>query len=662
VKGSRVGAVRGRTAPVRLAVLLAVAAAAAAARPASAFGHAALVSTEPLAGATLGAAPEAVRLSLSERAEASLSEIEVLDPHGNPQQRGHARSPAGDPLTLEVPLRRLGKGVYTVDWKAISADDGHLTEGSFAFGVRVPPSGAAEGEGTTSETGSLFELLARWLFLLGVVALLGGAVAGVARFGGEGGGDLALAAAGWALAAVGLLLLGEAQRVAAGSSLGELLDSSVGEALLWRAATLGSAGLALLLAARRPPARRLWLALAALAALGLVVAHADAGHARAVDWAATFAVPAQAAHFAAAGVWFGGLAALLLGFRGASTSAREAAVRRFSGLALLALLIVAVTGVLRSIEELASWGDLIHSGYGRAVLAKVLLVLAIAAIAVRNRPRGDPLTGGDLGALQRRSKLELAAAAVALGAAALLGTLSPPLSAEAAPPVLEASGADFGQTTELKLTTASASPGPNLFTVEAEDYGSGEPVVPEAVTLRFDPLDDLGVRPSTLKLSKGAGGVYAGSGPNLAFDGRWGVEASVERDGDVVEVPLELDVPVPEQFVSVLDIPGSRRPPVYTMQTVNGYIRISPNPDRAGQGRIHLSTFTVFETVLPIDRVVIAAASEGEPPKQLPVRRLSGSRFVADADFKAGPLEVGVVARTRKGERLRGVFKIEIPE
>lgn len=574
---------------------------------------------------------------------------------GHPEQRGHAGSPGDDPLTLEVPLRRLGKGVYTVSWKVISAVDGHLTEGTFAFGVRASPSGLAAGEGTTSESGSLFELLARWVFLLGVIALIGGAVAGVARFGGTTGSDLALAAWGWALAGVGLALLGEAQRAAAGSSIGDLLDSAVGTALAWRAAALVTAGLALLAARRKPEVRRPALAAAALAALGLVVAHVDAGHAQVVS----FAVPAQVAHFAAAGVWFGGLAALLLGFRSESTAAREAAVRRFSTLALISLLIVSATGVLRSVEELTSWGDLLHTDYGLAVLAKVGLVIAIAAIAARNRPRKEPLKSAELESLRRRSKLELAAAAVAVGAAALLGTLSPPLSADAAPPILEASGADFGHTIRVKLTTASTSPGPNLFSVEVEDYASGAPIVPDGVTLRFDPLDDLGAQPSSLKLRERPGGTYTGSGANLAFDGRWEVDVSVERSG-VVTIPLELDLPVPEQFVSVLDIPGSSQPPVYTLQASNGYIRISPKPARPGPGHIYLSAFTVFETLLPIDRVVVTAAPDGDPPEQLPVRRLASSRFAADVDFEAGPLEVGVVARTRKDERLRGVFTLEI--
>ena len=43
-----------------------------------------------------------------------------------------------------------------------------------------------------------------------------------------------LAGCGWVLAAIGLVLLADAQRRNAGSSLGALLRSPVGHALIWR--------------------------------------------------------------------------------------------------------------------------------------------------------------------------------------------------------------------------------------------------------------------------------------------------------------------------------------------------------------------------------------------------------------------------------------------
>jgi len=47
-------------------------------------------------------------------------------------------------------------------------------------------------------------------------------------------------------------------------------------------------------------------------------------------------------------------------------------------IAAFALVVVVATGVLRAVNELSSWGELFSTGYGRAVLAKVVLLLAIA--------------------------------------------------------------------------------------------------------------------------------------------------------------------------------------------------------------------------------------------------------------------------------------------
>ncbi len=61
-----------------------------------------------------------------------------------------------------------------------------------------------------------------------------------------------------------LVLLAAAQRRTAGSSLGDLLDTPVGDALIWRAVGLAVTGVALFYAARRPEHRREALAVAAL--------------------------------------------------------------------------------------------------------------------------------------------------------------------------------------------------------------------------------------------------------------------------------------------------------------------------------------------------------------------------------------------------------------
>jgi copper transport protein len=622
--------------------------------------HAGLLEADPTAGARLGATPEAVRLTFSEPPEASLSEIRVLREGGSPVGLGRPRAGGGDPGTLEVPVRRLGRGVYTVVWKVISAVDGHASDGTFAFGVRESPRAVATTERVGSQSSSGLEVVARWVFLVGLVGLLGGSAAAVARFGGSAGADLATAAAGWLLGLVGLVGLVAAQREIAGASLAELLGSAVGTALIWRAVALAAAGLALLVAWRHPPVRRPALTLAGAAALGAVLAHVEAGHAAAGAWSAAIPVSAQVAHFAAAGIWLGGLAALLAGFRGAPFPERSEALRRFGRIAFGSLVLVVLTGTLRAVDELGAWGDLLDTGYGRAVLAKVALAALIASLAVRSRPRRGRNGAPGVGAVARRSKLELGLAIAALGVAALLGGLAPPVSGGTGPSQLAASGEDFGHTVRVELTAASDQPGPNRFSVRVEDYATGEPVRDAQVRLRFTPTDDPGAPSSSLTLAESGDGEYVGSGANLIFDGRWAVQVSVRRGGDAVEVPLEVYLPVPQQFVSVLEIPGSPAPPQYTMQTPEGYIRISPDPDRPGASEIHVTTYSVFEAPVPTDRLVVTLAAGDDPPVQLPVRRLGASRFVADAELEEGPVAVGVVARTRTGTRLRGVFEIVV--
>jgi copper transport protein len=626
-----------------------------------AWAHAGLMGSDPRAGATLGAAPTVVRLTFSEQPEASLSSIRVLDSRGTARQSGRPQPVTGDRLTLTVPVPRITRGVYTVSWRVVSAVDGHASSGALAFGVGVSPKGAAVGARSNAGTSAL-ELAARWVLLAGLALLLGAALAGAAGFGGSTGSDLRLADGSWLLAAAGLVLLAVAQLDTADAALSTLLDTPVGSALVWRGLALAAAGAALLAARRRPRARRPALLAAAMAALGAIVAHVAAGHAAAGSWSHALTVSAQAAHFAAAGIWLGGLVALLLGVRGAASKQKAAAVRRFSVLALAALVTVAATGTLRAIDELPSLDSLTSSGYGRAIVVKVVLLALIVALGARQRRRSVPAAERDLQPLRRTSRPELALAAAALGAAAVLGTIAPPVAGQpGGPRGLKAEGADIATSTRVRLTTASAEPGPNSFVARVEDYDSHAPVPAQRVRLRFAALDDPGIEPTTLDLRPAsADGTYRGTGPNLAFDGRWGVTAEVQTTREAVEVPLELDVRGPPNFVSVLRAPG--QPPAYTMQVATlGEIRITPDPERPGPSSVAIDVFDPFESELPVERVVVTTRAHGGPTQQRPVRRLGPGRFAISAQLDKGPYAIAVVAHARGGVRLRGVFELDIP-
>jgi copper transport protein len=602
----------------RLLGLIAVAAALIA--PSSAAAHAALTGSDPAAGARLGATPTAVRVSFTERPDPSLSRVEVVDSAGQSRQRGRAVPAAGDPQTLVVPVERLPRGSYTVRYRVI-ARDGHPSEGTLTFGVGVA---AGKAIAAAARPVSPLEAVARTAFIVGLVLMLGAVAAALGGFGGPR--DLRLAGGGWLLAAGALVLLTEVQRRAAHVGLGTLLDSSGGEGLLRRAVALVGAGTALEFA-RTPSRRTVGLVLAGGFALAAIEAHAAAGHAGTSAGRVVF----QLAHFGAAGVWIGGLVALLLGTRS------RAAVKRFSGIAGAAFGVLVITGALRAIEELPSPAELFTSAYGRMILVKTALLVPIAVLAWRNR---RAVAEGRLGDLVRTARAEVGLAGGALLAAAVLGALAPPVITRAvAPRGLLATGSSGA--TAIRLTALSAEPGPNRFSLHV----SG--AAPSRARLRFTPIDDPGVRPTTLGLHRQDGTTFTGEGANIAFDGRWRIDAKLGRK----TIPLEVDAKGPDQFLSVLRPPG--RPAQYTHFLPRlGYVRVTPN--RAG-GRVDVRLFDMFASS-PRVRTMVVTAKQGGTTRTVPVTRVGPAHYVGHLSFAARD-ELAVTARLRTGKRMRSVFE-----
>lgn len=623
------------------------------------FAHAGLRFSSPLEGATLGDTPSTVQLTLGEKPEPSLSSIHVIDTSGATYDVGRPAPVPGDPLSLSIAVRPLGTGVYTVNWRVVSAVDGHASAGAYVFGVRASPAGVA-APGATS-TVSWLEVVARGLLIAGLVVLLGAATADIARFGGPH--DLWLASAGWLLSCAGLALLAKAQTGNAGASLSALLNTSVGRALVWRTVAIVLAGSALAVGWRTRSSqvrtRPGVMTSVALAALFAIAVHANAGHAAAGRFHPLTTVAVQWAHFAASGIWIGGLAALLVGLKGTPSDLKAISVRRFSAIAGAGIGVVAVSGIWRAVNELASWDDLTTTDYGRAVLIKAALLVLIAALGALNRWNSVPRADTDLGPLRRLSGGELGLAAAALATAAWLGTLPPPAAATPMPG-LTASGVDFGTTVRVSLSAASDQPGPNHFIARIVDYDSKKSLRARRVSLRFTPLDDPGIAPSSLALAAGLDDSYTGSGANLAFDGRWQVTALIERDRDSVEVPMPVDVRTPTQFLSIERDSG--QPPMYTVSVKGlGHIRFSPDPERPGPSKLRVTCFNGIFEDLSIEGIVVTAASGHGAARQLSVRRVDRSRFVADVELQPGRNRLAAVARIVDGSRMRASLDIDVP-
>ena len=521
----------------RSAVVLLLAAMLAAAGGSAAHGHAVLRLANPLENAALEQSPAAIRLTFSEAPDIALSQIRVVDSSGAAYEAAQPSLVPADPLTISLSLPPLRRGVYTVSWRIVSAVDGHATSGTYAFGVGADPASAAPVTSAASLAISPLDMVARWLLLVGLVLVVGAAAAALARIGGSS--DVRLGAGGVALASAGLVLLAINQMKNAAIPVTQLLQSSVGRSLLARLAAVAIAAVALAAAGRRdlaqrPPA----MAVALAASLAAIAIHVVSGHAAAAGTWVFATIASQWAHFAAAGLWIGGLAALLLGSRDAPSVERAEAVRRFSTLASILLVLVGVTGFMRTTGELRAWSELWSTSYGQAVLAKIAMTAGIAAFAAVNHWRSAVVAASDLRPLRRAGTAEVLLATAALAAAAVLGSLPPPAAGAGSLEAFEISGADFGTTLRVRVTGVTDRAGPNRFVAMITDYDSGESVDIRRATLRFTALDDPGIGVGSLELTRRADGAFVGSGSSLAVAGRWRMTALIERQGDAVEVSL----------------------------------------------------------------------------------------------------------------------------
>ncbi|MBV9568850.1 MAG: copper homeostasis membrane protein CopD [Hyphomicrobiales bacterium] len=212
------------------------------------------------------------------------------------------------------------------------------------------------------------------------------------------------------------------------------LETSFGPVWLVRLVIISV--LVLVLAAIRSSRGRtifsVWLAAAALAS------QAWLGHA-AMRTGRELAIEllSYVTHVLAGGAWVGGLLALasLLASRGsdpgdAGTSECHAALRRFSNLGMIWVLLILLSGVANSVFRLKSFGDLFTTPYGQLILAKTTLFSLMLLAAAINRWRLMPRLENKedeatLFALRRNVTIEQGLAVLVLGVAAILGTLPP---------------------------------------------------------------------------------------------------------------------------------------------------------------------------------------------------------------------------------------------
>jgi copper transport protein len=616
--------------------------------PPSAAAHALLLSSQPAAGSTVGTAPTEVVLTFGETPDPRLSTIKVLDSKGTDHASGPPQAVPGEPLRLQIGVGQLGDGVYTVSWRTLSAVDGHIATGSFAFGVGVA---VTVGAGQPSSAGSEQPLspaatLARWLLYLGLVALFGVGFVVVAIRRPASSDLLRLAAAGWVSSAAGAVGVVGLQWSDAGADVGTIVGTSIGMSGIARVVAAAVTGALVAAAAVRPARRRLLLGLVAIGAAVSMAIDVLAGHAAAAS-TPLIDVTAQWLHVVGVGLWIGGLAALLLSLRGEVSEEKARAAKRFSTWATVALVVVAGTGVLRAIVEVGTFEALLASDFGLVVIAKTILLLFLIVLGATNRFINVPAAIRQLRGLRRVGTAEVGLATVVLVLSAALVNLAPPASSAgqqgpAARPII-AVGSDFGTSVRVRLVATTGAAGFNDFALSVTDFDSGAPVDASAATLRFTVVSTSGVGPSTLELPRTGPGAFGASGGNLSLDGIWKIVATVAGSNGSVEVPLLAATVIPSQPVQVNAAPGV--PTIYSVSLEGGgSVQVYLDPGTPGQNDVHATIFDAAGAELPVTSATMALFPASAGGVLLAPRLLEPGHFVASTTVDPGEMSLDVVA------------------
>jgi copper transport protein len=509
------------------------------------WGHATLESSDPATGAVLRAAPHAVTLRFDEAVSALPGALQVYGPDGTRVDDGAIVRPGGEGAQVSTGVTGTQRGTYLVSWRVVSADS-HPVSGAFTFSVGRPTAAPSVRTERTDPTVATVLGAFRWLGYAGSALGLGG-LAFLSICWPEGWAASRARRLIWCglvasvvAAVAGLLVKGPYDAALGLASIGrgdllrEVLGSTYGRSMVARLVLLAVLSGLLLVRARVPA--RLWVALAGVVGVALLPTFALTGHAVS-DHPRWLAVVVDSAHVGGMSVWLGGLVcmfAFVLRADRASDAAGRA-VRRFSSVALVSVVVLLGTGTYQAWRQVGSWAALPHTTYGRELLVKLSLVAVVLGVAGLSRlwvRSGN----GELRVLRRRVGIEAGLVAVILGLTSALVATEPARSA-----YRPSISADLVLGPDSVHVSAVPS-GDRRMEVRLDVLGrTGQPTEPAEVQASVS-LPSQSVGPIPLRLTKvGAGHRIADLAVPIA--GTWRL-AVVVRTTAIDEYVKTVDLPI----------------------------------------------------------------------------------------------------------------------
>lgn len=502
-----------------------------------AYGHAALVASNPQEGAILDTAPSAISLSFNE--PVGPIAFKLIEPNGESLTPGPVQS-TDEGVLIPLPAT-TAQGSYLLSWRVVSAD-GHPIGGvlSYALGASSPTPHVQAPEPHVLRDIAIWT--SRLLLYLCLIASTGAALFRAAA--------PAAPRQDWVrrVIPVGLVLLLISLALQGLDAL-NVPWWGLAQADTWRAAfdtryagTLGFAALALAAAYRTQDSHRRWVqrTAASASAILLGVALANSGHASTAppQWLAQSAV---ALHIITITVWLGALIPLMRLLR-ANTDTLAVTLTRFSSWIVPVVGLLLLSGATLIWLQLNTVSDLWRTPYGRVLTAKLILVALLLALATVNRYRyTHAVLAGERTARQgllRMIGMEIIVAVCILGLVSLWRFTPPPRSLHAVH-ISAIAQASAPIQTELTSSKAHATlryqPGTLLMTLS--DGATGQPMAAQEVTVTLS-NPQAGIESLRRDAQPTENGTWQATLPPLPQIDGWQVRLDIRVD-DFDQVTLE---------------------------------------------------------------------------------------------------------------------------
>ncbi|MFF2880955.1 copper resistance CopC/CopD family protein [Bacillus toyonensis] len=503
--------------------------------PKSASAHAYVVKSNPVENETLKKAPTVVKIEFDEDIQVShFNTLFVRDTSGKRVDLKDAHIDKRNKKLLEAGVKEnLKDGLYSIQWKAISAD-GHPIQGVIPFQIGLAEAGADDVQveemgyvpqidmimerGVLYTSFSLFlgvlffnliiykgdaiEVHSRskriiWISLIGIFISLLCNLPLQAKINAD---------VSW-LEAFNPLLLKETLQL-----------SVFGYVWITQMALISLLIIVTYFAVKREKLSsfKVW-SIPIILFIGLLVMKAFNSHAFGLKFK-DIAVVMDFLHLFAASLWVGGLSSIILLLRKEDDkwTTYWDAIKRFSPWATGAVIVIVLTGLFNSTFFIPTIHSLFDTKYGLALLAKILLFVFMGILGIIHYVKGKMRAQQGLGATV---KVECIIGIIVFVIVAFMTNVqTPPMPPTG--PFTESKQLDNGY--ELTLHVSPNKVGQNKFHITLKDE-KGQPVTDmEQMILTTQSLD-MNMGKGSFKVSAISPGEYEAEGMYINMTGNWNI-------------------------------------------------------------------------------------------------------------------------------------------